>query len=103
MKLTDKELLELYRQGLTNKIADRLGVTQASVQYRLQKSGLQNDYCAEDTVDQRLVKILHRTGLTSIGIALLLQTSVPVFSQYLEELKQGQLLQTQDNCGQGIA
>jgi Mn-dependent DtxR family transcriptional regulator len=51
VKLSDKELLELYRQGLTNKIADRLGATQASVHYRLQKLGLRNNYCAEDTVD----------------------------------------------------
>lgn len=87
MKLSDKELLELYRQGLTNKeIADRLGVTQASVHYRLQKLGLLNNYCTEDAVDPRQVEILHNMGLTGIGIALLLQTSVTVISQHLEEL-----------------
>ena len=39
-KFSDGELLELYRQGLTNKeIAVRLGVTQAAVDYRLEKLG----------------------------------------------------------------
>ena len=87
MKFSDKELLELYRQGLTNKeIADRLGVTQASVHYRLQKLGFLNNYHAEKTIDPEQVEVLHKMGVTNVGIALLLQTSVLVISQHLEEL-----------------
>jgi DNA-binding NarL/FixJ family response regulator len=43
-KLSDHELLELYQQGLINKeIADRMGVAQSSVHYRLEKLGLKNN------------------------------------------------------------
>jgi DNA-binding NarL/FixJ family response regulator len=87
MKFSDGKLLELYRQGLTNKeIADRLGVTQASVHYRLQKLGFLNNYRTEESVTPEQVKILHHMGLTSVGIALLLQTNVQTISQHLKEL-----------------
>jgi DNA-binding NarL/FixJ family response regulator len=87
MKFSDGKLLELYRQGLTNKeIADRLGVTQASVHYRLQRLGFLNNYCTEEPVTPEKVKSLHQMGLTGVGIALLLQTSVRTISQHLKEL-----------------
>jgi DNA-binding NarL/FixJ family response regulator len=87
MKFSDRKLLELYRQGLTNKeIADRLGVTQASVHYRLQRLGFLNNYRTEDPVVPEEVKSLHNMGLTNVGIALLLQTNVQTISQHLKEL-----------------
>jgi predicted transcriptional regulator len=75
-KFSDDELLELYRQGLTNReIAQRLSVTQAAIHYRLEKLGLTNNCNKDDEVDPLQVEILHHMGLTNVGIALLLQTS----------------------------
>jgi predicted transcriptional regulator len=87
MKFSDGKLLELYRQGLTNKeIADRLGVTQASVHYRLQRLGFLNNCRTEEPVTPEKVKSLHHMGLTTVGITLLLQTNVQTISQHLKEL-----------------
>jgi DNA-binding NarL/FixJ family response regulator len=87
MKFTDGKLLELYRQGLTNReIADRLGVAQASVHYRLQKLGFLNNCHIEEMVNREQVKVLHRMGVTNVGIALLLQTNVVTVSQHLGKL-----------------
>lgn len=87
MKFTDEELLELYRQGLTdNEIADRLGVTPPAVHYRLQKLGLLNNCHTEEIVNPEQVQILHHMGVTTVGIALVLQTNVMTISQQLKEL-----------------
>jgi DNA-binding CsgD family transcriptional regulator len=87
-RIPDQELLELYRQGLTNRqIADKLQVTQPAVHYRLQKLGLPNNYHKEQDVNPEQIKMLHETGLTSVGIALLLETSVPIILQHLKAMK----------------
>ena len=92
-KFSDKELLELYQQGLTNReIAHELKVSQASVHYRLEKLGLVNNCHQEQDVDLQQVQILHGMGLTSIGIALVLKTSAAVISQHIKELG------LEDNC-----
>ncbi|KYK31128.1 MAG: hypothetical protein AYK19_17280 [Theionarchaea archaeon DG-70-1] len=87
-KISDQSLLELYHQGLTNRqIADKLEVSQAAVHYRLQKLGLPNNCSKEQVADPEKIKSLHEMGLTSVGIALLLETSVLVISQHMKEMK----------------
>jgi predicted transcriptional regulator len=86
-KFSEEEFLELYRQGFTNKeIADRLGVSEPAVYYRLKRLQLANNCHKDQQVDPEQVKILHSTGLTTIGIALLLRTNAATISQYLKEL-----------------
>lgn len=86
-RFSDQELLELYWQGLTNReIAGRLGVSQPAVHYRIEKLGLTNNCHDGQFVDPSQVKILHRMGLTSVGIALLLRTSVAAISNEMTEL-----------------
>jgi predicted transcriptional regulator len=86
-KFSDEELLELYRQGLTNKeIAMRLGVTQPAVDYRLQKLEMVNNCHVCSGVDPDRVSILHSVRATNVGIALLLRTSVASISQVMETL-----------------
>jgi predicted transcriptional regulator len=86
-KFSEEELLELYRQGFTNKeIADRLGVSEPAVYYRLERLQLANNCHKDQQVDLEQVKILHSTGLTTIGIALLLRANAATISQYLKEL-----------------
>ena len=86
-KFSDKKLLELYTQGLTNReIALELQVSQAAVHYRLQKLGLVNNCHNELTADPEEVKMLHGMGLTNIGIALILRISVHTIGAHLKEL-----------------
>lgn len=86
-KFSDDELLELYRQGLTNRqIADRLQVTQGAVHYRLEKLGLINNCKKNQDVDVLQVQILHGMGLTNIGIALLLKVSVQAVLQLMKDV-----------------
>jgi len=86
-KFSDKKLLELYSQGLTNReIALELQVSQAAVHYRLQKLGLVNNCRNEQEADPEQVKMLHGMGLTNIGIALLLGISVHTIAAHLKEL-----------------
>ncbi len=86
-KFSDGVLLELYHQGLTNKeIAHRLQVTQAAIHYRIEKLGLINNCHLSQNIDPQQVEILHGLGVTSIGIALLLKTSVQTVSHHLKEL-----------------
>jgi hypothetical protein len=86
-KIAEEELLALYHQGLTNReIADRLQVTPPSVQYRLGKLGLVNNYCKDPSVDVEQVKVLHGLGLTTIGIAFLLKSNVRAIAQCMKEL-----------------
>jgi predicted transcriptional regulator len=92
-KITDEELLALYNQGLTNRqIADHLHVSQAAVHYRIEKLELVNNYCTEESVDSEMVRLLHMKGLTTVGIALMLKTSVKIITDHLKELG------LQDNC-----
>lgn len=85
---SDGELLELYWKGLTNReIAWELGVTQAAVHYRIEKLGLTNNFHKEQCADPEQIGILHGMGLTSIGIALLLKTSVQTVTDHLSELE----------------
>jgi orotate phosphoribosyltransferase-like protein len=87
MKFSDEKLLELYRQGLTDKeIADELGVKPPAVRYRLQKLGLKNNCHEEKPTTPQQVKILHSLGVTSVGIALILQTNVQIVSEVLKQL-----------------
>jgi DNA-binding transcriptional ArsR family regulator len=86
-KFSDGELLELYRQGLTNKeIAMRLGVTQPAVSYRLEKLEMVNNCHLRFDVDPDRVGILHNMGVTNVGIALILRTSVASVSVVMETL-----------------
>jgi DNA-binding CsgD family transcriptional regulator len=86
-KLSDHELLELYQQGLTNKeIADRMGIAQSSVHYRLEKLGLKNNCHKREHVDLNQIRILNGLGLTNIGIALIMKTNVAIISQHIKEL-----------------
>ena len=86
-KISDEDLLGLYWQGLTNReIAWELGVTQASVYYRLEKLGLANNFHKEQVVDPEKIEILHEMELTTIGIALLLKTNVQTVADHLNEL-----------------
>jgi DNA-binding Lrp family transcriptional regulator len=86
-KLSDHELLELYQQGLTNKeIADRRGIAQSSVHYRLEKLGLKNNCHKREHVDLNQIRILNGLGLTNIGIALIMKTNVAIISQHIKEL-----------------
>ncbi|MBU7014930.1 MAG: winged helix-turn-helix transcriptional regulator [Theionarchaea archaeon] len=86
-KFSDGELLELYREGLTNKeIAMRLGVTQPAVSYRLEKLEMVNNYHLRSDVDPDRVSILHNMGVTNVGIALILGTSVASVSVVMETL-----------------
>jgi predicted transcriptional regulator len=92
-KMSDEEVLELYRQGLTNRqIADRLGVTQPAVQYRLQNLELMNNFHHCKPADPTQVKILHDMGLTTVGIAQLLKTNAKTILQTMKELG------LEDNC-----
>ncbi|MBU7031908.1 MAG: winged helix-turn-helix transcriptional regulator [Theionarchaea archaeon] len=87
-KVSDHELLELYQQGLTNKeIADRMGMTQSSVYYRLEKLGLKNNCHQREHVDLNQIRILNGLGLTNIGIALIMKTNVNIISRYIKELR----------------
>jgi DNA-binding NarL/FixJ family response regulator len=86
-KFSDDELLELYRQGLTNRqIADRLQVSQPAVHYRLGRLGLINNCQKSQDVDVQQVQILHGMGLTNIGIALLLKVSVQSVLQLMKDI-----------------
>ncbi|MGD2248725.1 MAG: helix-turn-helix domain-containing protein [Candidatus Methanofastidiosia archaeon] len=77
MIFSDEKLLELYRQGLTDKeIADELGVAPPAVRHRLQKLGLKNNCHKKESTTPQQVKILHSLGLTAVGIALIFQTNV---------------------------
>ncbi len=92
-KIAEDELLELYRQGKTNRhIAETLGVTQAAVYYRLQNLGLQNNCHCEPAADPGQVRILHGMGVTTIGIAHLLKVNVRAVEQTLKEMG------LEDNC-----
>ncbi|MGC1121306.1 MAG: winged helix-turn-helix transcriptional regulator [Candidatus Methanofastidiosia archaeon] len=92
-KMSDEEVLELYRQGFTNRqIADRLGVTQPAVHYRLQNLELMNNFHHCKPADPTQVKILHDMGLTAVGIALLLRTNAKTILQTMKELG------LEDNC-----
>ena len=84
-RIKDEKLLKLYSEGLTNReIADQLRVTQPAVHYRLQKLQLPNNCHEEQVIKTEKVKQLHDMGLTTVGIALLLETSVLVISQNLQ-------------------
>lgn len=86
-KITDHDLLDLYRQGLTNRdIAHKLEVSQAAVHYRLQKLGLTNNCHRNQKVDTEQIRILHSMGLTNVGIALLLKTNAAAISERLKKL-----------------
>jgi DNA-binding NarL/FixJ family response regulator len=86
-KFSDDELLELYRQGLTNRqIADNLQVSQPAVHYRLGRLGLINNCQKNQDVDVQQVQILHGMGLTNIGIALLLKVSVQSVLQLMKDI-----------------
>ncbi|MBU7042101.1 MAG: winged helix-turn-helix transcriptional regulator [Theionarchaea archaeon] len=86
-KLSDHELLELYQQGLTNKeIADKMGMAQSSVHYRLENHGLKNNCHQREHVDLNQVRILNGLGLTNIGIALIMKTNVTMISQCIKDL-----------------
>jgi predicted transcriptional regulator len=84
-RIKDENLLKLYSEGLTNReIADQLRVTQPAVHYRLQKLELFNNCHEEQVINPEKVRQLHDMGLTTVGIALLLETSVLVISQHLQ-------------------
>ena len=86
-KFSDKKLLELYSQGLTNReIALKLQVSQAAVHYRLQKLGLVNNCHEEQVINPEQVAQLHEKGLTNVGIALLLSTNVATVSEQVKTL-----------------
>jgi DNA-binding NarL/FixJ family response regulator len=105
MKFSDEKLLELYRQGLTDKeIADELGVKPPSVRYRLQKLGLKNNCHEKECTTPQQVKIMHSLGLTSVGIALILQTNVQTVSKLLKQLglKDNYWVLTEIAGGQGL-
>jgi predicted transcriptional regulator len=92
-KMSDEEVLQLYRQGLTNRqIADRLGVTQPAVQYRLQNLELMNNFHHCKPADPTQVEILHGMGLTTVGIAQLLKTNARTILKTMKELG------LEDNC-----
>lgn len=68
-KFSDEELLELHRQGLTDRrIAERLRVTQAAVNYRRQKLGLENNYERDTFSDDELLR-LYNQGLNDREIS----------------------------------
>jgi len=70
-KVSDEDILELYRKGLTNRqIADELCMTQPAVYYRLEKLQLVNNFHHNVQVDLEQVRILHTMGLTNVGIAI---------------------------------
>jgi predicted transcriptional regulator len=62
-KFSDEELLDLHRKGLTDReISEKLGVTQAAVNYRREKLGLENNYQSTTFSDQQLLT-LYNQGL----------------------------------------
>ncbi|HOP08741.1 MAG TPA: hypothetical protein PK718_01830 [Candidatus Methanofastidiosa archaeon] len=68
-KFTDESLLELYKNGMTDKeIADELGVSQSAVNYRREKLGLPSNY-KKDMIPNDLVKDLNERGYTDKEIA----------------------------------
>lgn len=68
-KFSDEELLELHRKGLTDKqIAEELDVTQAAVNYRREKLGLDNNYTPNSFSDDELI-MLYTQGLTDREIS----------------------------------
>jgi predicted transcriptional regulator len=92
-KMSDDEVLELYRQGLTNRqIADRLGVTQPAVHYRLQNLELMNNFHHCKPVDPTHVEFLHDAGLATVGIARSLRTNAKTILDAMKELG------LEDNC-----
>jgi DNA-binding CsgD family transcriptional regulator len=87
IKLTDYDVLLLYQKGLTNReIADRLQVTQPAVHYRLEKLGLRNNCHTFQCISRTHVRTLHREGLTTIGIALVLETNAKSVSNLLKRM-----------------
>ena len=87
-RISDEDLLGLYWQGLTNReIALKIGVTQAAVYYRLEKLGLANNCRKDECVNPEQVEVLHEMGLTTLGIAFLLKTSVQTVADHLKVLE----------------
>jgi predicted transcriptional regulator len=87
-RIKDEKLLKLYSEGLTNReIADQLQVTQSAVHYRLQKLGFHNNCHKEQVIDPEKVQLLHDMGLTTAGIAFVLETSVQVITEHMKEMK----------------
>ncbi|MBU7014296.1 MAG: winged helix-turn-helix domain-containing protein [Theionarchaea archaeon] len=91
--MSDEDVLELYREGLTNRqIADRLGVTLPAVQYRLQNLELMNNFHHYKPADPTEVKILHDMRLTTVGISQLLRTNAKTSLETMKDLE------LEDNC-----
>ncbi|MBU6996463.1 MAG: hypothetical protein HXS41_07690 [Theionarchaea archaeon] len=68
-KFSDEELLEFHRKGLTDReISEKLGVTQAAVNYRREKLGLENNYKPITFSDQQLLT-LYNQGLNDREIS----------------------------------
>jgi hypothetical protein len=68
-KFSDEELLELHQKGLTDKqIAQALDVTQAAVNYRREKLGLENNYTPNSFSDDELYH-LYNQGFTDREIS----------------------------------
>jgi DNA-binding CsgD family transcriptional regulator len=87
IKLTDYDVLLLYQQGLTNRqIADKLQVTQPAVHYRLEKLGLRNNCRTFHKLSRTHVRTLHRRGLTTIGIAVLLKANARSVTNVLKRM-----------------
>lgn len=61
-------------------------MSQPAVHYRLGKFGLVNNCHREQVVDTEKIGVLHGMGLTTVGIALLLKTSVQTIADHLSEL-----------------
>jgi DNA-binding CsgD family transcriptional regulator len=87
IKLTDYDVLLLYQQGLTNReIADKLQVTQPAVHYRLEKLGLRNNCHTFHEISRTHVRTLHRKGLTTIGIAVILKANARSVTNILKRM-----------------
>ena len=68
-KFSDEELLELHQKGLTDRrIAERLRVTQAAVNYRREKLGLKNNYKRDTFSNDELLR-LYTEGLNDQEIS----------------------------------
>ncbi len=80
-KIGDEEIMELHKKGLTDReIAEILGVSQSSVNYRRQRLGLENNYHKKKKFDEEKFLELYNMGYTDREIAEKMNVTAPAIN-----------------------
>ena len=81
-KIGDEKIVELHKKGLTDReMADVLGVSQSSVNYRRQRLGLKNNYHEKKKkFDEDKFLELYHLGYTDREIAEKLNLTTPAIN-----------------------